>query len=112
MKNKSEEQQKEDKISNDKLSREIFFENRDLNIKDFTQILCDCRDGSENRDFAIARLFNIISEQESFIEWVPNLPHKYTSVKKEKEILESFIKKAKEVFGKDYDVCRSKYSNK
>jgi hypothetical protein len=80
------------------IERQIYLDNRASMIEQFREALME-----EKNSFITRSIFIAIFEQEDFILYISETPHKFATVKEEKEILNLLTKEAKEVYGKEYD---------
>ena len=85
------------------IAKQNYIDNKENIVDTFCLALKEIKNKTCDTEFAKIALFKIIKEQECFVKRITKHPHTYADVKEEKKILNSFIKEAKIVFGKEYD---------
>lgn len=66
--------------------------------------------GMNFQQFSLASLFRLINDQEEYIDYSEKFKPKYVNIDEEKVILDDMIKKAKKIFGKEYDSLYKLYN--
>lgn len=92
---------KKETISNSDVEKQAYIDNRKSLVADFYSNI------KENKidKFTWHAIFVSIKNQEEFIEHISKNSHQYASLNEEKEILKTFLKEAKAVYGNDFDAA-------
>jgi hypothetical protein len=90
--------------------KEIYLSNRDEIIERFNEVVKTIDKVSDKdiwQNFALVSMFNLLRDQERFIEHIVKNGHKFADIKKERYMMTVFIKKAEEVCGKEYKAIKT-----